>query len=174
MLHTVISLKKEQLAFLYLFFSILAILALMLGAAWLGRFIRPHRPSPAKNTTYESGIEPVGNALGPINTRLQAIGCIFILFELEAILLFPWALTIGNNLSMEANLSFQVYKPLLGTFMLLIWALGLAYVFNQRHVLWGNDHPIQKANPIKGPVPAAHYERINKQYAAIQPYKNNQ
>jgi NADH-quinone oxidoreductase subunit A len=171
MLHTVASLEKEQLAFLYLLFSILAILALMIGAAWLSSFIRPHRPSPAKNTTYESGIEPLGNALGPINTRLQAIGCIFILFELEAILLLPWALTVENNLPTAA---FQLYKALLGTFMLLIWGIGLAYVFSQRHILWGNDHPLQKANPIQGPVPATHYKKINKQYAAIQPYKNNQ
>jgi NADH-quinone oxidoreductase subunit A len=78
----------------YLPIVILAALAVLFGVASLGvsALLRPHHPTPAKLAPYECGIEPARLPAGerfPVNFYVVAM--LFIIFDIETIFLFPWA-----------------------------------------------------------------------------------
>ena len=49
------------------------------------------RPSRAKQQPYECGMEPTGDARAPVSVRFYLVAMVFILFDVEAIFLYPWA-----------------------------------------------------------------------------------
>lgn len=53
--------------------------------------IRPNRPDPEKNSVYECGMPPLMEAHERISIRFYLLGIIFLLFDVEAVFLFPWA-----------------------------------------------------------------------------------
>ena len=61
------------------------------GSMTLGRVLRPHRPTPQKLTTYECGEEAIGSAWIQFNVRFYIIALIFLIFDVEIAILFPWA-----------------------------------------------------------------------------------
>ncbi len=74
-----------------------ALLFLITGALFVGvalfvsKLIRPDRPNTAKLMTYECGEIPFGDARVQFNNRFYIIGLLFLIFEVEILLLFPWA-----------------------------------------------------------------------------------
>jgi NADH-quinone oxidoreductase subunit A len=69
-----------------------AFVAIGLLTAWL---LRPARPYPSKNATYECGETPVGDTRIRFNIRFYVIALIFVIFDVEVVFLFPWALVYG-------------------------------------------------------------------------------
>jgi len=61
------------------------------AAITLGHFLGPRRPDPIKNQTYESGVETVGDAWVQFRAQYYLIGLIFLIFDVEVIFLYPWA-----------------------------------------------------------------------------------
>ena len=59
---------------------------LILASTLLGKRAR----SPLKDTPYESGMAPVGSARERFSVKFYLVGMIFILFDIEAVFLFPW------------------------------------------------------------------------------------
>lgn len=64
------------------------------GVLGLGRLIRPNRPNAAKLTNYESGVDPVGSANSQSQVRYYIFALLFVIFDVEAIYLFPWAMRL--------------------------------------------------------------------------------
>jgi NADH-quinone oxidoreductase subunit A len=56
--------------------------------AWM---IRPRHPVPAKLEAYESGVPPVGDTRGRHHVRFYMVAMLFVVFDLELIFLYPWA-----------------------------------------------------------------------------------
>lgn len=56
-----------------------------------GKLIRPFQPNAVKLDSYECGIEAVGTARGRYSTRFYIIAILFVIFDVETIFLFPWA-----------------------------------------------------------------------------------
>ena len=78
--------------YLFIFgFGILALL-LPLVALGIGRLLRPYKPLPAKYEPYECGIEPESNARGRYSVRFYIVAMLFVIFDVETVFLFPWAL----------------------------------------------------------------------------------
>ena len=75
---------------------ILGGLFFIIVALFMGKLLRPNHPNEEKMTTYESGEEPVNNAWGAFNVRFYVIALIFILFEVELVFLFPWAIVFAD------------------------------------------------------------------------------
>ena len=73
--------------------------------AWI---IRPHRWYPAKLTTYECGEEPVGETWVKFNIRFYVVALIFLIFDVEAVFLFPWAI-VYQKLGMYAFVEMTVF-----------------------------------------------------------------
>jgi len=61
------------------------------GGLITNRLIRPHKPNPEKSTIYECGEEPIGNPWVKFNIRFYTVALIFLIFEVEVVFLFPWA-----------------------------------------------------------------------------------
>lgn len=69
------------------------ILGTVFGIALLtvSRIIRPRRPYPEKLITYESGITPFMDANQKFSIRYYIIAMLFLIFDIEAVFLYPWA-----------------------------------------------------------------------------------
>src|SRR5512136_1794860 len=74
-----------------LIFIIVGALFVAIGMfiAWL---LRPHRPYPSKLATYECGEVPFGDTRVRFNVRFYVVALIFLIFDVEVVFLFPWAL----------------------------------------------------------------------------------
>ncbi|HET7206780.1 MAG TPA: NADH-quinone oxidoreductase subunit A [Terriglobales bacterium] len=74
---------------IFIFIGIIAILLpLTLLAA---KLVRPENPSRTKLMPYECGIDPVGSARGRYTVRFYIVAILFVIFDVETIFLFPWA-----------------------------------------------------------------------------------
>jgi len=62
---------------------------MMLGAAAV---LRPSNPSATKKMTYECGVDPVGTGWSQTYVRYYVFGLLFLVFDVEAVFLFPWAI----------------------------------------------------------------------------------
>lgn len=78
----------------YAFVLILSVLAFTLPtvAVILGWLLGPKRPDPVKTSTYESGVETIGDTWVQFKAQYYLIGLIFLIFDVEVIFLFPIAL----------------------------------------------------------------------------------
>ncbi|MGQ9634026.1 MAG: NADH-quinone oxidoreductase subunit A [Bryobacteraceae bacterium] len=76
-----------QAIFIYLVCSILFVLALLL----LAKLLRPSMPSPVKQEAYECGIRAVSTARGRYTVRFYIIAILFVIFDVETVFLYPWA-----------------------------------------------------------------------------------
>lgn len=72
------------------FVIVIGFAAVSLG---LSRLLAPRNPGRVKSETYESGIEPTGEAQRRFDIRYYTIAMLFVLFDIEAIFLYPWAVT---------------------------------------------------------------------------------
>jgi NADH:ubiquinone oxidoreductase subunit 3 (subunit A) len=62
----------------------------------VNRVMRPSVPSPLKLTTYECGVEAIGTGWSQMNIRYYVFAFLFVIFDVEAIFLFPWAVIVGE------------------------------------------------------------------------------
>jgi len=128
-------------------------------AFFIVRLISPRNPTPEKLTSYECGEEPTGNAWLPFNSRFYVIALIFLLFDVEMVFIFPWAIVFGNHEMIKADPRWG-WLALTEMFIFLgILILGLAYVWVKGDLDWIKARPvIPTANTG---IPASLYEKLN-------------
>lgn len=98
----------------------------------LVRIVAPHRPNPEKNTTYECGEKPVGSGWLNFNARFYLIGILFIIFDVEMVLVFPVAVNFRDYL-----VSGRGAIVFIETFLFItILFLGLVYAWKKGHLEW--------------------------------------
>ena len=74
-----------------LVFALLAA-ALPLGTIVVARVIQKNRPNPVKLEPYECGVPPEGSSRGRYSVRFYIVAILFVIFDVETIFLFPWAI----------------------------------------------------------------------------------
>jgi NADH-quinone oxidoreductase subunit A len=114
---------REYLAVAVLIGAGLLMVGGMLG---LGRLIRPTRPQPEKYITYEAGSDPVGG-WGQSNVRYYVYALLFVMFDVEAVFIFPWAIRV-EALGVQALVSMIVFITVL--------TLGLVYAWRKGVLRW--------------------------------------
>ena len=67
---------------------------LVAGGVAASRLIAPNHPSKAKSTAYESGIDPLGGGWNQSHIRYYIFALLFLIFDVEAVFMFPWALQL--------------------------------------------------------------------------------
>ena len=97
------------------------LVAVAFGAA---RLIAPHRPSAAKLTTYECGIDPVGEGWSQSQVRYYIYGFLFVIFDVEAVFLFPWA-RVFVSLGYTAVVEMAIFIGILALGLLYAWRKGV-------------------------------------------------
>jgi NADH-quinone oxidoreductase subunit A len=129
----------------------------------VGRFLRPNRPNQEKQTTYESGEDPISNAWVNFNVRYYVIALIFLLFELELIFLFPWGIVFGDQQLISETEGLWGWFSLTETVIFIgILAIGLIYVWSSGMLEWIKPDP--KPEKVESKVPKSQYELINQKY----------
>ncbi|MEE8340881.1 MAG: NADH-quinone oxidoreductase subunit A [Candidatus Neomarinimicrobiota bacterium] len=96
-------------------------------ALLLAKIVSPSRPSKNKLSTYECGEEAEGSAWVTFNIRYYVIALIFIIFDVEVLFLFPWAV-VFKELGWLAFIEMAIF--------LMILIVGLIYVWRKQDLDW--------------------------------------
>jgi NADH-quinone oxidoreductase subunit A len=114
-------------------FIFILIGAVFVAAGLFGAWIlRPKRWYPGKLDTYECGEEPVGSPWVQFNIRFYVIALIFLIFDVEVVFLFPWAV-VFRHLGLFAFIEMMVF--------LAILLVGYAYVWVKGDLNWEKPQP---------------------------------
>jgi NADH-quinone oxidoreductase subunit A len=100
---------------------------LMVGAMLgVGRLIRPSRPQPEKFVPYEAGSDAIPG-FGQSNVRYYVYALLFVMFDVEAVFIFPWAVRL------EGLGTFGLVEMMI---FIVILALGLVYAWRKGVLRW--------------------------------------
>ena len=119
---------------------VLLILFLATGMATvilvLSRFAVKNRPTREKLMPYECGVEPVGSSRERQSVRFYLVAMAFLLFDIEAVFLIPWAVVFRGVLESETyrNLKWVFYGEMM-VFMVVLF-VGLVYVWRKGILEW--------------------------------------
>jgi len=95
------------------------------GSLVLGWVLRPNRPTPEKLTTYECGEDPIGSAWIQFNVRFYIIALIFLIFDVEIAVLFPWVTIFKKaGFGLIALAEILVFVAILAVGFVYVWAKG--------------------------------------------------
>jgi NADH-quinone oxidoreductase subunit A len=100
---------------------------LVFGTLQLSRLLRPNVPHKEKFTTYESGIDPIGTGWSQANVRYYIFALLFVVFDVEAVFLFPWAI-VFERLGTQAFVEMVIFIAIL--------AFALLYAIKKKVLEW--------------------------------------
>ncbi len=105
---------------------------LVAGAVMASKLIAPRAPGGLKDVAYESGIEPVGGGWSQSHIRYYVFALLFLIFDVEAVFIFPWAtqLEFFDSIGMGV---FALVEMFIFIGMLLI---GLVYAIRKGVLTW--------------------------------------
>ena len=106
---------------------IIAGIVIVLFIFFIARLIRPRNPYPEKNMNYECAENPVGTSWIQFNPRFYIFALIFVIFDVEAVFLFPWAVAYGH-LGLYALVEMVIF--------ILILFFGLFYAWRRGVLKW--------------------------------------
>nr|YP_009240173.1 NADH-plastoquinone oxidoreductase subunit 3 [Sciadopitys verticillata]AMO00714.1 NADH-plastoquinone oxidoreductase subunit 3 [Sciadopitys verticillata]BAW34592.1 NADH-plastoquinone oxidoreductase subunit 3 [Sciadopitys verticillata]BCK60761.1 NADH-plastoquinone oxidoreductase subunit 3 [Sciadopitys verticillata] len=107
----------------FLFISILIpILAFLIS-----RILAPISKGPEKNTSYESGIEPMGDTWIQFQIRYYMFALVFVVFDVETVFLYPWAMSF-DILGLSTLIEVLIF--------VLILIVGLVYAWKKGALEW--------------------------------------
>ncbi len=110
----------------------------LLAAAFVGiaiitsKLLAPKRPTKEKLLIYECGEDPQGSPWVKFNIRFYVVALIFLIFDVEVVLLFPWALTYKDS---------GWYGFLVGIIFLVVLGIGMAYEWRKGDLEWERPRP---------------------------------
>jgi NADH-quinone oxidoreductase subunit A len=109
----------------------LALLGVGFGviAFTMNRLVRPRKPRAEKYTTYECGIDPVGQGWSQTQIRYYIFAFLFVIFDVESVFIFPWA-TVFEHLPNPGQVLVEM------VIFILILALGLLYAWKKKVLEW--------------------------------------
>ncbi|MBC8323100.1 MAG: NADH-quinone oxidoreductase subunit A [Candidatus Marinimicrobia bacterium] len=110
-----------------IFLFILLGIVLVYVPLLISKIIAPKKDTPDKLSTYECGEESEGSAWVQFNIRFYVIALIFLIFDVEVVLLFPWAV-VFKELGLLAFVEMAIF--------LIILIVGLAYVWKKGDLDW--------------------------------------
>lgn len=105
----------------------MAMIGLVAGTLGLNRLVSPNVPKREKLTTYESGVDPIGTGQAQTTVRYYMFALIFVIFDVEAVFLFPWAV-VFEEIGMFAFVEMMIFIGIL--------ALGLLYAWRKKVLDW--------------------------------------
>lgn len=104
-----------------------------LTIAWL---LAPSKPDSSKESPYECGMPPVGDARDRFAVRFYVVAMLFIIFDLETVFLFPWAV-VFKQMPMFYFLQMLVFLVVLTVGLIFEWRMGaLDWNTARRTLIW--------------------------------------
>ena len=107
-----------------LLIQVVVAIALAVVMVGLSHLLGKHKWTRAKNSAYECGITPTGDAQSRFSVKFYLVAMLFILFDVEAVFLYPWAV-IARQLKMFGFWEMLAYIGLLLVGFFYIWKKGV-------------------------------------------------
>jgi len=110
------------------YFPIGVVLLIAVGQAFLllglANTLGPRRPSLVKAAPFECGSEPVGSARDRFGVKFYVVALLFIVFDIEAVFLFPWA-TLFVELGWPGYVEMMIFVFTLVAGLVYVWKKGV-------------------------------------------------
>ncbi len=97
------------------------------AAIVLSWIISPKKPNPIKQSTYECGMETVGDNWVQFKAQYYVFALVFLVFDVETVFLFPWAVSLGK---------LSLFAVIEGIIFILILLAGLMYAWRKGTLQW--------------------------------------
>lgn len=98
---------------------------------WTSKLVGPQRPNAEKESTYESGVDPVGSTHERVSVKYYLVAMLFIIFDIEVIFVYPWAVQFKNLFHQVGSSIF--YSMIL---FLVVFELGFLYAYKKGGFKW--------------------------------------
>ena len=116
-------------------FIFMAVGALLVGGGlFASSLLRPNKPSKTKSEVYECGIDPVGGGWSQTHIRYYIFALLFLIFDVEAIFIFPWAIKVEDFSGPNFNLGGFILVEMIIFIGILV--LGLVYAIRKGVLKW--------------------------------------
>lgn len=117
----------------YIPLLVLLVVAVLLAATLVGLswVLGPKKPSAAKLAPYECGVTPVGSARERFPVKFYLIAMLFIVFDIETVFLYPWAVTFT-----KVPHAFQIFELFEMITFIVILFVGYIYVWRKGAFEW--------------------------------------
>lgn len=112
---------------IYIGLFIIVGLVIPLGAITAAWILRPKKANPIKQSTYECGIETVGDSWVQFKAQYYIFALVFLIFDVETVFLFPWAVKLDQ---------LGLFAVIEGVVFILILMLGLVYTWRKGMLEW--------------------------------------
>jgi NADH-quinone oxidoreductase subunit A len=113
--------------FIPIIFQVIVALGFVVTTLIATHYLGPRRKTADKLTTFEAGIKSVGNARQPFSIKYFLVAILFVLFDIEVIFMYPWAVNF-RELGSEGMIEMFVF---MGTLL-----LGFVYVIKKKVLDW--------------------------------------
>src|SRR6266705_4976496 len=123
--------NQPYLAFLLLLGFVAFNAVLLIG---LSHLLAPHKPTALKDSPYESGMPPLGNARERFSVKFYLVAMLFIIFDIETVFLIPWGtIYFGGGAGGGPGTGFLLVEMLV---FMVILAVGYVYVWKRGAFEW--------------------------------------
>jgi NADH-quinone oxidoreductase subunit A len=108
-------------------FFLLVAIGFCVVSLGIGYFVRPLRPYDEKKTIYESGVDPIGEPRQRFAVKYYIIAMLFVVFDVEAIFLYPWAISF---------MKIGIYAFIEMVLFIVVLLIGYFYAWNKGAFEW--------------------------------------
>lgn len=134
---------------------------MVFGALTAGRFLRPNLPHPEKQAAYECGEPAIGESWVQFDLRFYVVALVFLVFDVEIALFYPWAVVFGGGAHHHAyppgDPVYQQVKMASLVDMLFFFGVivvGFLYLWRFGYLDWVRAFTGQRAGRVVEPPPA--------------------
>jgi NADH-quinone oxidoreductase subunit A len=135
----------------YIPIAVMIAIAGVIATAMVGGsfFLGPKKPSEAKSTPYECGMTPVGSARERFPIKFYLIAMLFIVFDIETIFLYPWAVNYGT-----LGHSLKVFNLIEMAVFVVILFVGYFYILGKGALDWDESDQAKNADMLSARITA--------------------
>nr|YP_004376516.1 NADH-plastoquinone oxidoreductase subunit 3 [Ptilidium ciliare var. pulcherrimum]ADK89610.1 NADH-plastoquinone oxidoreductase subunit 3 [Ptilidium ciliare var. pulcherrimum] len=117
--------EPQKYEYFWIFLLIISVFPLII--LLISKLITPANKGPEKLTSYESGIEPIGEARIQFQIRYYMFALVFVIFDVETVFLYPWAMSFYE---------FEIFSFIEALIFISILIVGLIYAWRKGALEW--------------------------------------
>ena len=129
-------------AFMPVFILVILTVAIVVGGHLVSILLSPSKPSQLKSTAYECGELPTGAAWSMFNVRFYVVGLIFIIFDVESVLMFP-VVSVFKKFNDMGRGGIVLVEVLIFIFILIA---GISYCWKKGDLDWVKSYQLGDKN----------------------------